>query len=78
MSMIGSILKINPLTHKAKNRINEGLGKLVVVVAETEECQCLGNVPAIMIAPQGEGIISEHSRWIKPEGDKDFLIVATY
>lgn len=74
--MIGSLIKINPLTMKGKNRINEGLGNLVIIINKIDRCQALDNKPAYLIAPQSDPTgLSKHSRWIKIDNDKDFSIV---
>jgi hypothetical protein len=77
--MINEVVKINSLTLKGKNKINEGLGKMVVIVSEDDKYPAFNNEPAYMIAPQEDPTCdSKNSIWIRQNNDKDFIIVGMY
>lgn len=72
---VGQTVQAHPKTNKAKQRVNQGLGKSVVIVDYVEKCQAFKNEPAYMIAPKGQPTKdSIHSRWVKVQGDQDFRL----
>jgi len=73
-------MKINTITitgktHKANNRIREGLTNNIVILRKSDSVIALGGEPGFLIAPAHEPTVdSRHTRWIRAKNDKDFSI----
>lgn len=70
---IGSDAQLQPLSRKGRNKIHEGLGAEVTVIAHHHPA----HPPAVMVAPTAMPTLqSKFVRWIRLGDDPDFAMVS--
>jgi hypothetical protein len=76
MSHLGKKIKLTGISQKGKNRVRDH-GEIWSVLAETPTVLFAPHMqgPFLFIAPLGKGQDDKASRWIKMNGDPDFIFV---